>query len=184
MIMLIGYARISTQDQSLSLQKDALTKAGCQRIIEDVASGKRQDRSGLAELKAMLREGDIVVVWRLDRLGRSLKQLITLIEEFQQMGVGFKSLTESIDTTSPGGRLFFHIVGALAEFERNIIVDRTKAGLEAARARGRLGGRPKKLTMAQRQNVIDLYDGNHHSLKEICEIHGISKTTLYTYLHL
>jgi len=181
--MLIGYARVSTQDQSLSLQKDALAKAGCERMVEDVGSGKRQDRSGLAELKAMLREGDVVVVWRLDRLGRSLKQLIALIEEFQQMGVGFKSLTESIDTTSPGGRLFFHIVGALAEFERNIIVDRTKAGLEAARARGRLGGRPKKLTKDQRQNVIYLYEGKQHSIKQICDMHGISKTTLYAYIH-
>lgn len=130
----------------------------------------------------MLREGDIVVVWRLDRLGRGLKQLIALIEEFQQMGVGFKSLTESIDTTSAGGKFYFHVVGALAEFERNIIIDRTKAGLEAARARGRLGGRPKKLTEAQRQNVIDLYHSNKHTLKEICEIHGISKTTLYAYV--
>lgn len=181
--MLIGYARVSTQDQSLSLQKDALTKAGCERIIEDVASGKRHSRSGLAELTAMLREGDIVVVWRLDRLGRSLKQLIELIEGFQEMGVGFKSLTESIDTTTSGGKLFFHIIGALAEFERNIIVDRTRAGLEAARARGRLGGRPTKLTRDQRKNVIDLYNAKQHSIKQICDMHGISKTTFYTYIH-
>ncbi len=182
--MLIGYARISTSDQSLSLQKDALTKAGCAKILEDVASGKKQERTGLDQLQSMLRTGDVVVVWRLDRLGRTLKQLIGLIEEFQQMGVGFKSLTESIDTTSPGGKFYFHIFAALAEFERNIIIDRTKAGLAAARARGKLGGRPKKLSKDQRQNIIDLYQGKQHSIRQICDMHGISKTTLYAYVKM
>lgn len=180
--MRIGYARVSTHDQSLDLQQDALSNAGCDRVIVDVASGRKQDRSGLDQLREVVRDGDVIVVWRLDRLGRSLKQLITLIEEFELLGVGFCSLTESIDTTSPGGKLFFHVVGALAEFERNIIVERTKAGLAAARARGRLGGRPKKLTLPQCKVAIDLYQRKQHSLREICEMFGISKTTLYSYL--
>lgn len=180
--MLIGYARVSTNDQSLDLQKDALQDADCDRVIVDVASGKRADRSGLDQLKEILREEDVVVVWRLDRLGRSLKQLISLLEEFEELGVGFRSLTEAIDTTTAGGKLFFHIIGALAEFERNIIVDRTKAGLAAARARGRLGGRPKKLSSSQRSLAVRLYRSKEHGIKEICEMLGISKTTLYAYL--
>jgi len=180
--MLIGYARVSTQEQNLALQKDALDKVGCERIIQDVISGKKKERSGLAELRRELRRGDVVVVWRLDRLGRTLKQLISLIEEFEQKGVGFRSLTESIDTTSPSGKLFFHMIGALAEFERNLIVERTKAGLDAARARGRIGGRPSKLTADQRQNVVELYQGKKHSIKQICDMHNISKTTLYCYV--
>lgn len=180
--MKIGYARVSTQDQNPNLQKDALSNAGCERIVTDVASGKLADRSGIEKLKEQLRCGDVVVVWRLDRLGRSLKHLISLIEEFEEMGVGFQSITEAIDTTTPGGRLFFHIVGALAEFERNIIVERTKAGLAAARARGRLGGRPKKLSKSQRQAVVQLYRSQQYDIKAICEMFGISKTTLYAYL--
>lgn len=180
--MQIGYARVSTHDQSLDLQQDALANAGCERVIVEVAGGSRQDRSGIDQLRDVLRDGDVVIVWRLDRLGRSLKQLIGLIEEFESIGVGFRSLTESIDTTSPGGRLFFHIVGALAEFERNIIIDRTKAGLAAARARGRLGGRPKKLTKQQRCVVKQLYEAKQHSVTEICQMFSISKTTLYSYL--
>ncbi|MCC7336734.1 MAG: recombinase family protein [Pirellulaceae bacterium] len=180
--MLIGYARVSTHDQSLDLQRDALNAVGCEKIIVDVASGSEQERSGIDQLREVLRKGDVLVVWRLDRLGRSLKQLITLIEEFESMGVGFRSVTESIDTTSPGGKLFFHIIGALAEFERNIIVERTKAGLSAARARGRLGGRPKKLSKQQQKLVHQLYEAKQLSLKEICEMFGISKTTLYSYI--
>lgn len=181
--MLIGYARVSTHDQSLNLQRDALNAAGCEKIIVDVASGSKQERSGIDQLREVLRKGDVLVVWRLDRLGRSLKQLIALIEEFESLGVGFRSVTESIDTTSPGGRLFFHIVGALAEFERNIIVERTKAGLSAARSRGRLGGRPKKLSKQQQKLVSQLYEAKQLSLKEICEMFAISKTTLYSYVH-
>ena len=177
--MLIGYARVSTHDQSLDLQTDALKNAGCEKIIVDVASGSKHDRSGIDQLREVLRKGDVLVVWRLDRLGRSLKQLIALIEEFESLGVGFKSITESIDTTSPGGKLFFHLIGALAVFERAIIVERTKAGLTAARARGRLGGRPKKLSKQQQRLVCELYHAKQLGLKEICEMFGISKTTLY-----
>lgn len=180
--MLIGYARVSTHDQSLDLQKDALKKAGCEKIIVDVGSGSKKDRSGLHQLREVLRKDDVVVVWRLDRLGRSLKHLIALIEEFAADGIGFKSLTEAIDTTSPGGMLFFHIVASLAQFERSIIVERTKAGLSAARARGRLGGRPKKLSDSQQQLVRELYVARKHSLKEIGDMFGISKTTIYAYL--
>ncbi|EMB15072.1 recombinase family protein [Rhodopirellula europaea] len=180
--MQIGYARVSTHDQNLDLQRDALEKAGCERVIVDVASGARQDRSGIEQLREQLRPGDVVVVWRLDRLGRSLKHLISLVEEFETLGVGFRSLTEAIDTTTPGGKLFFHIVGALAEFERNIISERTKAGLSAARVRGRLGGRPKKLSEQKQKLLQQLYVSKQHSLREICELMGVSKTTLYAYL--
>jgi DNA invertase Pin-like site-specific DNA recombinase len=130
----------------------------------------------------MLREGDTLVVWRLDRLGRSLRDLIELAAELSQRKVAFKSLQESIDTTSPSGKLVFHLFGALAEFERNLIVERTKAGLAAARARGRLGGRPKALDDKKREALIVLYNEKKHSVKEICQIMGISRQTLYNYL--
>ena len=143
--MKIGYARVSTQDQNLDLQWDALKQAGCEKIIEDTASGGRRDRIGLERVREQLRPGDVLVVWRLDRLGRSLRHLIDLMAELETEKVGFQSLQESIDTTTPGGKLVFHIFGALAEFERNLIRERTRAGLEAARARGRKGGRPKPL---------------------------------------
>ena len=148
--MRIGYARVSTHDQNLDLQKDALKKAGCEKVIVDVASGKKEKRSGLDRARDQLRKGDVLVVWRLDRLGRSLKHLIELMNEMEREGIGFCSLQESINTTTPGGKLVFHIFGALAEFERNLIRERTKAGLDAARARGRKGGRPKALDVEQR----------------------------------
>ena len=144
--MLIGYARVSTQDQTLNLQKDALEKAGCQKIFTDIASGAKQERKGLEDALSHVREGDTLVVWRLDRLGRSITHLIQTVSGLAERGVGFKSLTENIDTTTSGGKLVFHIFGALAEFERDIIRERTTAGLQAARARGRKGGRPKALT--------------------------------------
>ena len=144
--MLIGYARVSTADQTLALQRDALEKAGCERIFTDTASGARTERIGLDEAIDHLREGDTLVVWRLDRLGRSLKHLIETITSLNNRKIGFKSITESIDTTTSGGKLIFHIFGALAEFERDIIRERTQAGLTAARARGRKGGRPRVLT--------------------------------------
>ncbi len=144
--MRIGYARVSTHDQNLDLQRDALKAAGCGKIIEDTASGGKAQRSGLDRVRDLLRQGDVLVVWRLDRLGRSLKQLIELIGELEGQGIGFQSVTEAIDTTSPGGKLVFHIFGALAEFERSLIQERTNAGLKAARARGRNGGRPKALS--------------------------------------
>ena len=164
-------------------QKDALSRAGCERIITDVASGSKQDRTGIDQLNDILRQGDVLVVWRLDRLGRSLKQLISFIEQLEERGVGFQSLTESIDTTSPGGKLVFQIFGALAEFERNVIIERTTAGLEAARARGRLGGRPKRLNRQQRELAVSLYHQKKHSIRDICQMLGISKTTLYAYIN-
>src|SRR3954453_18785445 len=145
--MLIGYARVSTQDQTLDLQIDALKKAGCEKFYTDTASGAKAERKGLEEALDYAREGDILVVWRLDRLGRSLRHLIETITLLNNRKVGFKSITESIDTTTSGGKLVFHIFGALAEFERDIIKDRTNAGLNAARARGHLGGRPKAKTL-------------------------------------
>src|SRR5438105_4145918 len=147
--MLIGYARVSTSDQTLNLQKDALENIGCTKIFTDVISGATTERQGLDEALSYVREGDTLVVWRLDRLGRSLKHLIETITNLNNRKIGFKSIQENIDTTTSGGKLIFHIFGALAEFERDIIRERTKAGLQAARARGRLGGRPKSLTPKQ-----------------------------------
>ena len=180
--MLIGYARVSTDDQRLDLQRDALTQAGCQRVYEDKESGAKAARPGLALALEVAREGDTLVVWRLDRLGRSLKDLIELVEKLENQGIALKSLKESIDTASSGGRLVFHLFGALAEFERSLIRERTRAGLAAARARGRKGGRPKALDPARRQLAVKLYREREHTLAEICRMLGISKPTLYSYL--
>jgi len=140
--MLIGYARVSTDDQNLDLQKDALKNAGCDKIYEDQISGAKADRPGLTTVLEYAREGDVIVIWRLDRLSRSLKDLIEMVTLLDSKGIGLKSIHESIDTSSSTGKLVFHIFGALAEFERNLIRERTQAGLQAARARGRKGGRP------------------------------------------
>lgn len=180
--MLIGYARISTDDQNLALQHDALTAAGCEKIYEDRISGARAERPGLALAMEVARAGDTLIVWRLDRLGRSLKDLIAFAEQLEQRKVGLKSLKEALDTTSSGGRLIFHMFGALAEFERDLIRERTRAGLSAARARGRLGGRPKLLTPEKRKLAVQLYRAKEHSIAEICRLMGISKPTLYSYL--
>jgi len=180
--MLIGYARVSTGDQNIDLQSDALNRAGCEKIYVDQESGSVSKRSGLEQAMEMLREGDTLVVWRLDRLGRSLKNLIEIMGILESRKVAFRSLQESIDTGTPGGRLVFHIFGALAEFERNLIVERTKAGLAAARARGRKGGRPKSLDPMRRKVLIKLYEEREHPVEEICRIMGISKPTLYSYL--
>jgi DNA invertase Pin-like site-specific DNA recombinase len=180
--MKIGYARVSTLEQNLDLQVDALKKAGCEKIITDEISGSVADRPGLIKLKEILRNGDTLVIWRLDRLGRTLKHLIEWINELDEKNIGFKSLQEPIDTTTSSGKLIFHIFGALSEFERNLIRERTKAGLEAARSRGRQGGRPKKLNKDKRQLVVELYQGKKHSISQICEITGISKPTLYKYV--
>lgn len=180
--MIIGYARVSMHDQNLDLQQDALQKAGCEKIFVDQITGKSFNRPGLEQTRKILRSGDTLIVWRLDRLGRSLKQLIELVGNLEDREIGFKSLTESIDTTSPSGKLVFHIFGALAEFERNLCAERTKAGLAAARARGRLGGRPKAFDDKQRDALVLLYKEKKHSVKEICHIMGISKQTLYNYL--
>jgi DNA invertase Pin-like site-specific DNA recombinase len=176
--MLIGYARVSTQDQTLHLQQDALQKAGCNRIFTDTASGAKTERKGLEEALNYVRKGDAFVVWRLDRLGRSLPHLITTMTDLEEREIGFKSLTENIDTTTSGGKLIFHTFGALAEFERNLIRERTNAGLVAARSRGRTGGRPKVLTAKQLSIARDLYD-KRHPIAEICRTLKISKATLY-----
>jgi len=180
--MLIGYARVSTDDQHLDLQRDALEKVGCEKIYTDQQSGASTERLGLTGVLEMARRDDTLVVWRLDRLGRSLKQLIHLVEKLDQQGIGLRSLQENIDTTTSGGRLVFHLFGALAEFERNVIRERTQAGLSAARARGRQGGRPKRLSPKKRELVLRLHQERQHSITEICQIMGISKSTLYNYL--
>jgi DNA invertase Pin-like site-specific DNA recombinase len=180
--VLIGYARISTDDQNLALQHDALAAAGCEKIYEDRLSGARAERPGLTLALEVARAGDTLIVWRLDRLGRSLKDLITLADQLEQRKVGLRSLKEALDTTSSGGRLIFHLFAALAEFERDLIRERTQAGLSAARARGRLGGRPKLLTPEKRRLAVQLYRAKEHSIAEICRLMGISKPTLYSYL--
>ncbi len=180
--MRIGYARVSTQEQNLDLQKDALKKAGCEKIVVDKASGKTEVRAGLEKLREVMRKGDVIVVWRLDRLGRSLRHLIDVMTELEQQGIGFQSLQEEINTTTSGGKLVFHIFGALAEFERNPIKERTRAGLQAARARGRSGGRPKRLNPQQRSLAVDLFRQEKHSIGEICSTLGITKPTLYAYV--
>ncbi len=136
---MIGYARLSTQDQNLELQREALTRAGCQKVFEDKVSGTRAERPGLAKVLEMLRDSDILVVWKLDRLSRSVKQLVDLVGELHKQGVQFKSLTDSIDTGTPSGRFFFHVMASLAEMERELIVERTRAGLQVARQLGRKG---------------------------------------------
>ena len=180
--MLIGYARVSTQDQTLNLQKDALEKIGCSKIFTDTISGATTERKGLDEAIAYVREGDTLVVWKLDRLGRSLKHLIETITALNNRKIGFKSITENIDTTTSGGKLIFHIFGALAEFERDIIRERTKAGLIAARARGRVGGRPKALTLKKVQMAQQLYNDKRNSIADICKTLTISRATLYRYV--
>src|SRR5271157_4911635 len=180
--MLIGYARVSTQDQTLALQQDALTKEGCSKIFTDTASGATTERHGLTEALAYVRTGDILVVWRLDRLGRSLKDLIERITELQARNIGFKSLTEAIDTTTSGGKLIFHIFGALAEFERELIRERTQAGLSAARARGHTGGRPKALSGQKVVMAQKLYRDKSNSIRDICKTLNISRASLYRYV--
>src|SRR5512147_1141617 len=180
--MLVGYARVSTSDQTLDLQKDALQKAGCDRIFTDTASGAKTERTGLDEALSYVRAGDTLVVWRLDRLGRSLRHLIETITALNNRKIGFKSITEAIDTTTSGGKLIFHIFGALAEFERDIIKERTQAGLTAARARGRNGGRPKALTPNKQEMAKALYKDKNNTIEEICRTLNISRATLYRYV--
>ena len=177
--MNIGYARVSTQDQSLDLQKDALSKAGCERTFEDTVSGARAERPGLTDALSHLRRGDILVVWRLDRLGRSLKNLIEVTQDLDRKGIGLRSLQEQIDTTTPGGRLVFHVFGALAEFERDLVRERTNAGLSAARARGRVGGRKPVLVGRKAETALALYHSRKVPVAEICKTLGVSRTSLY-----
>lgn len=180
--MLIGYARVSTDDQNLNLQRDALNQSGCDHIFEDQLSGAKAERPGLTEALKYARSGDTLVVWRLDRLSRSLKDLIKMVAQLDVLGVGLKSLQEAIDTSSSSGKLIFHIFGALAEFERNLIRERTQAGLLAARARGRKGGRPKALNQDKQDLAVKLYDEKKHTVNQVCELMGISKPTLYKYI--
>jgi DNA invertase Pin-like site-specific DNA recombinase len=180
--MHIGYARVSTQDQNLNLQRDALTRAGCEKLFTDTISGAKAERPALTEAINYARSGDVLVVWKLDRLGRSLRDLIDIVNTLLAKGVGFKSITESIDTTTPGGKLVFHVFGALAEFERDLIRERTQAGLVAARARGRHGGRPKRLDAKQLQLLRRLYDEKQTPIGTILATLRISRSTLYRYL--
>ena len=180
--MLVGYARVSTQDQQLELQRDALEKAGCKKLFTDVASGATAQRDGLEAALEFVRAGDTLVVWKLDRLGRSLKDLIERIEQLQARGIGFKSVQDNIDTTTANGILFFHIFGAIAQFERELIRERTMARLASARARGRLGGRPQALDEKTRALAVSLYSDQNNMVKDICTTLGISRSTLYRYV--
>lgn len=181
--MHIGYARVSTDEQSLNLQIDALKKEGCEKIFQDIGSGASLDRRGLQDSLSFVRSGDVLVVWKLDRLGRSLKHIIDLVTEFEAAGVGLKLLHEKIDTTGAAGKFYLQLFGALAEFERNLIRERTNAGLESARSRGRFGGRPKKLSKEKIEMVKSLYNSKEHTVQEIAELVGISRVSIYSYLN-
>lgn len=176
--MIVGYARVSTQDQNLELQLDALEKAGCEQTFQEKITGKNKERPELETCMKMLREGDVLVVWKLDRLARSLKDLIEIVSELESRGVGFKSLTESIDTTSPGGKLIFHIFGALSEFEHSLIRERTLEGLKAARARGRKGGRKPAMNRSDVQKAAAMLKDPLITKTEVAKHFGVSRLTL------
>ena len=176
--VLIGYVRVSTNEQNTALQRNALDCAGCELIFEDKMSGKTSDRPGLKKLLRMLSEGDTLVVWKLDRLGRSMRHLVVLIEDLRQRGANFRSLTDSIDTSTPMGRFFFHVMGALAEMERELIVERTRAGLAAAREEGRIGGRRPKLSPEQWEQAGRLIAAGE-SRKTVALIFDVGVSTLY-----
>ena len=178
--MKIGYARVSTEDQRLDRQEDALKEFGCERIFFEKASGMKDDRPELAAMMAMLREGDQVVVVKLDRISRSTKHLIELSEKFEKMGVDFVSLGDSIDTSTPMGRFYFKLMASIAELERDIIAERTKDGLKAARARGHSGGRPRA-DEAKVETARKMHESGDFTIEEICQATGISKSTLYRY---
>lgn len=183
--MKIGYARVSTKDQNLSLQIDALKKEGCQLIFKEKVSGAKAERIELNKMIDQIRHGDIVIIWKLDRLGRSLRDLVELVGTLLDKGAGLKSLNDPIDTTTPQGRLIFNIFASLAEFERDIIRERTRAGLEAARVRGRKGGRPKGLSSEAQKTAMaaeSLYKEGKLTVSEISKKLNISKSTLYSYL--
>ena len=183
--MKIGYARVSTQDQNLSLQLDALNAAGCETIFQEKITGAKKERPELKNMLGQIRQGDVVIIWKLDRLARSMKDLVSLVTEMQEKGAELQSLNDHIDTTTPTGKFTFHLFAALAEFERDIIRERTKAGLAAARARGRVGGRPKGLSQKAQHTAIiaeRLYRDGELTTKQICEQLSISRGTLYNYL--
>jgi len=183
--MKIGYTRVSTPDQSFDLQMDALEKVGCEKIYREIVSGAKNQRPVLSELLNNIRSGDVLVIWKLDRLGRSLKELVELANELLQRNVGLQSINDPIDTTTPQGRLSFNLFASLAEFERDLIRERTQAGLSAARARGRKGGRPKGLNQEGEHAAYaaaSLYQEGKLSVQQIADRLGISKSTLYSYL--
>ena len=177
--MLIGYARVSTPDQSLDLQKDALAKAGCRETFEDVASGAKSSRCGLDQALKYLRPCDTLIVWRLDRLGRSLRHLVDIVADLQMRGIELRSLQENIDTSTASGKLFLHVFGALAEFERELVRERTLAGLKAAADRGRKGGRPRLMDAGKVQLALAMHKDKDIAVSEICRTLGVSKGTLY-----
>ena len=180
---LLGYARVSTLEQNADLQADALTAAGCWRVFTDHVSGVKAERPELGRVLEQLRDGDTLVVWRLDRLGRSLRHLIDVVADLSAHGVGFWSVTESIDTTTSGGRLIFHVFGALAEFERDLIRERTLAGLQAARRRGRAGGRPALMTKDKTTTAQRMYDQQELTVEQIARALGVSRSTIYRALN-
>lgn len=180
--MLVGYARVSTSDQDLGLQLDALTKAGCEKIFDDIASGAKDERKGLNAALEFMRAGDTFVVWKLDRLSRSLQQLLELVSRLEKAEIGLNSLKDKIDTTTPGGKLVFHVFGALAQFEAEVIRERTNAGLAAARARGRKGGRPFKLDEKKVAMARQLLKDKTTTVTEVSKALGISRSTLYRYV--
>jgi DNA invertase Pin-like site-specific DNA recombinase len=180
--MKVGYARVSTADQQLRMQEDALKSAGCEEIFTDIASGVKSQRPGLDKALEYVREGDTLVVWKLDRLGRSIQHLIQLMTLLNERKIGFKCLQESIDTSTSGGKLIFHMFSALAEFERDLIQERTQAGLKAARARGKMGGRPPLLDTRQINRMMEMYDEQKNTVAEICKIYDISRPSFYNYL--
>lgn len=179
--MMIGYARVSTQDQNLDLQTEALTRAGCEKIYEDKISGVRVERPGLTRALEMLREGDTLVVWKLDRLGRSVKQLVDMVGELYKRGIQFKSLTDAIDTGTPAGRFFFHVMASLAEMERELIIERTRAGLDAAKQLGRKGGRKPKMTSSKVESAKKLLASGIPP-RDVAKDLGVSVPTLYRWL--
>ena len=179
---LLGYARVSTTDQQAHLQVDALDRAGCYRVFTETASGARADRPVLEQLLDQLRPGDTLVVWKLDRLGRSLRHLVDTVTGLAERGIGFRSLQEAIDTTTPGGKLVFHVFAALAEFERDLIRERTSAGLAAARARGRHGGRPTVMTAHKLQVAHEMYASGQYTMAAIAKTLGVSRASIYRHL--
>ncbi|MEW6737456.1 MAG: recombinase family protein [Acidobacteriota bacterium] len=180
--MLIGYARISTGEQKLDLQLDALKAVGCEKLYHDVASGAKSQQTGLNEALAFARAGDVLIVWKLDRLGRSLQHLLETVTGLEKQGIGFRSLQENIDTTTAGGKLIFHVFGALAEFERGIIRERTNAGLRAARERGKRGGRRPAMDARKIAMARALLADPAQKIADICAMLKVSKSTLYKYI--
>jgi DNA invertase Pin-like site-specific DNA recombinase len=179
--MLIGYARVSTQDQNLLLQHEALKQAKCERIFDDMASGRKIDREGLKRALDVLREGDTLVVWKLDRLGRTVKQLVDLVTDLANKGIHFRSLTDSIDTSTPAGRFFFHVMASLAQMERELMIERTQAGLVAAKNMGRVGGRKRKMTDSKIEMAKKLLNDKMLHVDVAREL-GVSVPTLYRHV--